>query len=322
MPLYRKSNCQHIKALQRSNISFSHKSQIRAHVSVYQYYNTLTVLSNLYPMENAQVSIESNLKGLFALPENIHHHLEIPIVPTSTADAAGTDDGTTSISIRFRVAEAGDALSLANLFSKVQTQNSQHYSRNDGKEEQQQNQGSKDVSAGPGSPNVVGNESPSSTSLEINIAAGLGDEQTPPAFHAIIAEVINGPAHSHVPPKSGEADAEAFPSTLKEEEEEFQSQSQSQLHPPGIELCGAAISTIDWDSQKSRRYLRVQEIAVDKSLVPDVKLLLRHFVLLFSSLAIKTACAGMLLEEHIVIQLKEGSESKPSKREIRPRLYT
>ena len=274
-------------------------------------------------MENTQVSIESNLKGLFVLPENVHHHLEIPIVPTST-DAAGADDGTTSISIRFRVAEAGDALSLANLFSKVHKQNSQNDSSNDSNQEQQQNQGSKDVFAGPGTPNVVGNECPSSTSLEINIAAGLGDEQTPPAFHAIIAEVINGhgPVHSHVPPKSGEADAEASPSTLKEEEEELQSQAQSQLHPPGIELCGAAISTIDWDSQKSRRYLRVQEIAVDKSLVSDVKLLLRHFVLLFSSLAIKTACAGMLLEEHIVIQLKEGSESKASKREIRPRSYT
>ena len=266
-------------------------------------------------MENTQVSIESNLKGLFVLPENVQHHLEIPIVPTSTVtvtDAAGADDGT-SISIRFRVAEAGDALPLANLFSKVHKQNSKHDSRNDGNEEQQQNQGSKDVSARPGSPNgnVVGNECPSSTSLEINIAAGLGDEQTPPAFHAIIAEVINGPTRSHVqvPPKSGEA--EVSPSTSKEEEEES--------HPPRIEPCGAAISTIDWDSQQSRRYLRVQEIAVDKSLVPDVKLLLRHFVLLFSSLAIKTACAGMLLEEHIVIQLKEGSESKPTKREIRPR---
>jgi len=241
-------------------------------------------------MESTQVSIESNLQGLFVLPTGASHHLEMP---AGTAGAVTGIDAENTICIRFRVAEAGDALPLANIFSKEHLQSDTNDSSNEVP---------KDVHAR-GSPKraAAGHEC---SNLETNIASGLGDEQNPPAFHAVIAEIINRPSS---PSKCDEAAS----SCLKGEQEASSSLS-------GVKLCGAAISTIDWDSQQSRRYLRVQEIAVDRTLVPDVNLLLRRFVLSLSALALKTACAGMLLEENIVIQLKEGSEMKHSIGEVWP----
>jgi hypothetical protein len=252
-------------------------------------------------MENTQISIESNLQGLLALPEGASHHLEMP------TGLGFNTDADTHIFIRFRVAEAGDASPLANLFSKANTQSDANTNHTlDEVDEIHQPPAIEDVNS-LGNPKVAAANDLSY--LEINIASGLGDEQTPPAFHAIIAEIINCPSPSPSPSK----DDEATSPCSKGEREATGS-------PSSIKLCGAAISTVDWDSQQSRRYLRVQEIAVDKSLVPDVNLLLRRFVLSLSALALKTACAGMLLEEHLVEQLKEGSELKHSIGELRPQL--
>lgn len=122
--------------------------------------------------------------------------------------------------------------------------------------------------------------------LELKLTDGFGDEQNPPAFHAILAEVCS---NSQEKESQGEGKIK-MGTEIKITSSEDCSK----------ELCGAAIVTIDWDAQRNLRYLRVEEIKVDTSKVPCPNLVLRRLILSLSALALKTGCDGLVMKEAMI----------------------
>ncbi len=146
--------------------------------------------------------------------------------------------------------------------------------------------------------------------LELRLADGFGDEQNPPAFHAILAEVCrpDTAADQEKISETNKQEQDGDTSSDKETETDAQSTSPSSpsLSPIATsdditkELCGAAIITIDWDAHRNLRYLRVEELEVDSSKVPSPDLVLRRLVLSLSTLALKTGCDGLLMKETMI----------------------
>jgi len=205
--------------------------------------------------------LESAIAGLFAEYED----------PELTQKNLQFDVDGNNYWIEFRVGHSGDAASLAALFSQKEKKHNV-----DAQDRADSNQ-------------LMLKEKPREelddcSKLELRIASGLGDEQTPPALHAILAEICVGDIK------------ERHSGTLKE-------------------LGAAAIATIDWNPHQSMRYLRLEEIKVDESKVPIKHLLMRRLLLSLSALALKTACAGVFLGEELARQLKEGSKDEPLKDE-------
>eukprot|EP00554_Chaetoceros_debilis_P011219 CAMPEP_0194106404 /NCGR_PEP_ID=MMETSP0150-20130528/6423_1 /TAXON_ID=122233 /ORGANISM="Chaetoceros debilis, Strain MM31A-1" /LENGTH=276 /DNA_ID=CAMNT_0038794533 /DNA_START=325 /DNA_END=1155 /DNA_ORIENTATION=+ len=127
--------------------------------------------------------------------------------------------------------------------------------------------------------------------LELNLANGFGDEQTPPAFHAILAEVC-----CHIPHKGEEEDGKV---DVTENHNHKEGEEQR-------ELCGVAIATIDWDIHRHLRYLRVEELEVDGSKFSDAScanLILRRLVLSLSALALKSGCDGLHMKESSILEV-------------------
>ncbi len=142
--------------------------------------------------------------------------------------------------------------------------------------------------------------------LELRLADGFGDEQNPPAFHAILVEVcrletITVTDHEQVTKGEGGQDSEKKTETAAE----VQSPPSPSSSPIATctsdditkELCGAAIITIDWDAHRNLRCLRVEELEVDSSKVPSPDLVLRRLILSLSAIALKTGCDGLVMKE-------------------------
>jgi len=129
--------------------------------------------------------------------------------------------------------------------------------------------------------------------LEMKIANSLGDEHSPPAMQAIVA-VICKSIDEGVVREEGRNDYDSVISK---------------------EICGGAIVTIDWNAHESMRYLRVEEIAVDESKIQLKDLLVRRLILALSTIALQSACGGLLISSSarkIFDNREEGTGSEES----------
>jgi len=135
--------------------------------------------------------------------------------------------------VSFRVGHAGDVSALASFYRKSTSEEKQ-------------------------SPNPVSSSSSEDTSLEVLLAEGLGDEDTPPSVFALLADVYKED-RSKVP-----------------------------------YLAAAALLTLGW--QENARVLRVEWSAIDReSEVADV--LERRLWLRLSTLALMTSCQILIVNE-------------------------
>ena len=140
--------------------------------------------------------------------------------------------------ITFRVGHAGDASTIASLYRKTSLSVSETNQDDKNDEKDDKNKSNEDADA-----------------LELRLATGLGDEDTPPALFAVMADVI------------------------------------SNEETPISQLGAVALLTFDWEFGK--RLLRIEWFHVDETL-REHDLVKRRLWFRLSALALVTACQLLL----------------------------
>lgn len=133
-----------------------------------------------------------------------------------------------------------------------------------------------DNGPGPGLPPAVPEEGSGDgpEAMEQGLANGFGDEWTPPAFHAVLAEIYGGRAD--LGPDAATGGGEVGRSGLG----------------------GAAIVTLDWNAGRSERVLRVERMRVDETRCGVfADLVARRLVLRLSMLGLATGCGALHLHD-------------------------
>eukprot|EP00566_Odontella_aurita_P009527 CAMPEP_0113554070 /NCGR_PEP_ID=MMETSP0015_2-20120614/15949_1 /TAXON_ID=2838 /ORGANISM="Odontella" /LENGTH=517 /DNA_ID=CAMNT_0000455179 /DNA_START=29 /DNA_END=1582 /DNA_ORIENTATION=+ /assembly_acc=CAM_ASM_000160 len=153
---------------------------------------------------------------------------------------------------------------------------------------------------------AVGGDSDDVTNLELRLASGFGDEQTPPAFHAILAEVHDyrgcGQGDQYAPSSTrrcrnlsiAESEENNDTQSIRQEGTAAAASTASESAAVRKFLGGAAISTLEWDADTSCRVLRVELLRLDERRCKEYRdLLRRRLVLRLSAFALATGCAAM-----------------------------
>jgi len=174
--------------------------------------------------------------------------------------------------VTFRIGHAGDASSLAALCKKRKGQSNKRRRNDDvncaeGESKKECNSLREDKKAKLDKTVVetCASEDEHDSELEMRLSSGFGDEQIPPAFHAIIVEI----------------------NSTKNDSAENRKKSKIQEKALNVNvLGGAAIVTLDWDACNSARVLRVELLKVDERYSSIVDLLMRRMLLRISALGI------------------------------------
>ena len=142
--------------------------------------------------------------------------------------------------LTFRMGHAGDASTIASRYRKTLPLYENELSKEDGKNDEKDDKikSCDDADA-----------------LELRIATGMGDEDTPPAVFAIMVEIV------------------------------------SNEDAPTLQLGAVALLTLDWDL--GQRLLRIEWFYVDQTL-PEYDLVRRRLWLRLSVLALVTTCQLLL----------------------------
>jgi hypothetical protein len=152
--------------------------------------------------------------------------------------------------VSFRVGHAGDASTISNLYQQSQATKSPEFELR------------KTTSTTTTTTTTTEPEEESSSLLELWLAEGMGDEDTPPSLHILLAHINNG---------SGSGPSQ---------------------------LAAIALLTISWE--EDTRMLRVEWLYIDPSLDRPVGLTLeRRLWLRLSSCALLTACQLVQVEEDL-----------------------
>ena len=179
--------------------------------------------------------------------------------------------------VRFRAGHAGDASELANLCRRCASHGEEGPNDNSGHVIEEKSTTPRQPLWNAGAKSVMSSsEEEEENNLELRLSGGFGDEVTPPAFHAILAEIYKEEVKSSC--KEGDITGERV--TLKK----F--------------LGGAAIISPEWDAELSERVLRAECVHIDQSrkLDPGCRdLLRRRLVLRLSTLGLATGCAALRL---------------------------
>ena len=179
------------------------------------------------------------------------------IVSVDTKNESLND--TTTVS--FRVGHAGDASTISNLYQQSQAPKSPEFTLR------------KTASTTTTTTTTTTNTEPeeeSSSLLELWLAEGMGDEDTPPSLHVLLAHIQNGSGGG------GGGGGVSGPS----------------------QLAAIALLTISWE--EDTRMLRVEWLYLDPSLDRPVGLALeRRLWLRLSSCALLTACQLVQIEEDL-----------------------
>jgi hypothetical protein len=182
-------------------------------------------------------------------------------------------NGESSTWVTFRVGHAGDASTIANLYRQSKRRNLQDENP--------------ELEIRPTHIEGGEEESPTSSSsmLEVWLADGMGDEDTPPSMYSLMAHV-----HTASNPSS------------------------SSESPKVVTTSLGAISllTLAWADEE--RILRVEWMHVDPSLPPEVSSTLEQRLWLrLSSLALMTACQVLTVDEQFT-SAKASAEPDTAKR--------
>jgi hypothetical protein len=156
---------------------------------------------------------------------------------------------TTTVS--FRVGHAGDASTISNLYQQSQAPKSPEFEL-------------RKTTSTTTTTTTTEPEEESSSLLELWLAEGMGDEDTPPSLHVLLAHIQNGETGGSGP----------------------------------SQLAAIALLTISWE--EDTRMLRVEWLYIDPSLDQTVGLTLeRRLWLRLSSCAFLTACQLVQVEEDL-----------------------
>ena len=177
------------------------------------------------------------------------------LVSVETKYSEFLNDTTT---VSFRVGHAGDASTIANLYQQSQAPKSPEF---------ELRKTTTSTTTTITTTTTTEPEEESSSLLELWLAEGMGDEDTPPSFHVLLAHIQNG---------SGSGGGVSGPS----------------------QLAAVALLTISWE--EDTRMLRVEWLYLDPSLDRPVGLALEgRLWLRLSSCALLTACQLVQVEEDL-----------------------
>ena len=219
-----------------------------------------------------------------------------------------TNDGEINIKTitfaHFRRGQSGDAPSLASLCRKQQQQ------------QQQQQIQTQDTNISENSFNGSTLNNEDTSSLEMMLASGFGDEHTPPAFYAILTEIYtvvetSSPALSNT--TSSSSQTEKLISSNSDSAENIKPENEkvtdmtctttttTSKHPS---LAGASILCLEWDASQSARILKSEFFHVDTTIDTMIQsngsvagLLARRILLRMATLALVNGCQMLRFEE-------------------------
>jgi hypothetical protein len=172
--------------------------------------------------------------------------------------------------VTFRAGHAGDASTIASLYRQSKRRNMQENSPE--LETAQLDTNSEE-------------ESSVSSMLEVWLADGMGDEDTPPSVYSLLAHVHTGTTIDEPSPTASESSSSKAVTTT--------SPSPS---PSSTTLGAVSLLTLAWAD--GERILRVEWMHVDPSLPPEVTSTLeKRLWLRLSSLSWMTACQLLTVDE-------------------------
>lgn len=262
------------------------------------------------------LDIETALSVL--IPDNQREEKEMLTVSAKHAkqEPNGGGDGTGACPlipqswVHFRVGHCGDAAALSSFFGRSSRQQAVQFSGEAGvtskaQPPDPQSHAKDDAKTEEGSDTAERHDSSDDiySELELRLSEGFGDEQTPPAFHAILAEVHTECGRKNHFNRCGElhnGDAEQN----KRNDTNTRVKPTLEVHK---RLGGAAVVSLEWDAWSSSRVLRVDALRVISDHNKDGKdfdareidcfggLLRRRLLLRLSALGLATGCEALQL---------------------------
>jgi hypothetical protein len=181
--------------------------------------------------------------------------------------------------VTFRAGHAGDASTIASLYRQSKRRN------------MQENSPELETAQIIDNNSAAEEESSVSSMLEVWLADGMGDEDTPPSVYSLLAHVHTGTTIQDPSPAA----------------------SESSTPPPTITPTLGAVSLLTLAWADGERILRVEWMHVDPSLPPEVSLTLeKRLWLRLSSLSLMTACQLLTVDEQHTSPADASEEvSKP-----------